>query len=354
MLSSADAMGKIQQYYLDGSRPVPYLTFMHVFNDLLEDPTAVIPKEPSEELKEKFRAACMAVNVGVFDTEGRGDDRVREFKEKVLPVWQQKLPAEEFAKYQDIIDGGMRAKFRKEKTPASAETITESATSKTSDLLRRLGITPEPQEGAASETISTAEAETVPELEPEVAAPTEPADLAEAAEDVFELESPEAFALEEPEELEVGVPPEETIPEVFESIDALVQAVRSGLLPTDFRPLQDMTAHSRYRLGEREVTIRLVEGNTRNYVIGAVECGYQQIPNAEDVLDDIATEMGYRKSDEFTYRRREGDFLLRFRVLPERVDMPVGYPKGGGPDILVQQIQKVHRDLGELLERLEA
>jgi hypothetical protein len=65
MLSSADAMGKIQQIYMEGTRPVPYLTFMNVFNELLTDPIKVIPKEPSEELKEGFRAVCMAVNVGV-------------------------------------------------------------------------------------------------------------------------------------------------------------------------------------------------------------------------------------------------------------------------------------------------
>jgi len=347
MLSSADAMGKIQQHYMDGSRPVPYLMFMHIFNELLDDSVRVVPKEPSDELKERFRAVCMAVNVGVHDSEGRGDARVREFKEKVVPVWREKLSAEEFDKYQDILGGGMRAKFRKEETTAAADTVAESASSKTSDLLRRLGITPAGEEGT-----EPAEAESGLDRELEVS--EEPLSLTDAAEKAFELGSPEGSALEEPEELEVPMPAQEGIPDVFGSIDELIAAVRGGQLPTDFGPRQDMTPHSRYRIGDHEVEIRLVTGNTRNYAIGAVNCGYAQLANSEDLVDDIANEMGYRKSDEFTYRRREGDFLLRIRMLADRLDMPVGYPKGGGPDILIQQIQKVHRDLGEVLERMEA
>ena len=43
MLSSADAIGKIQQIYMQGDRQVPYLTFMSVFNELLEDITGTSP-----------------------------------------------------------------------------------------------------------------------------------------------------------------------------------------------------------------------------------------------------------------------------------------------------------------------
>ena len=69
--------------------------------------------------------------------------------------------------------------------------------------------------------------------------------------------------------------------------------------------------------------------------------------------ESLQGEMGYRKTEDATYRRKEGDFLLRFRIEPNRVDLPCGYPKGAGLDITIQQLQKAHRDLGELLERLE-
>ena len=340
MLSSADALGKIQQYYTDGSRQVPYLTFMNVFNDLLADPVKIVPKEPTEELKEKFRAACMAVNIGIYDTEGRGDDRAREFREKILPVWKAKLPVTEFAKCNDILEGGMRAKaVKEEEKRAGADTVTESTSLKTADLLRRLGIAPDEKAG---------------QEKPKAAAPA-PAKAAspqQPGEEAFELESPGGVALEEPDTSEVLPPRQGGLPAVFASIDELVEALRQGRLLVAFSAREDAAPFARYRIGNQEVQVRLVDGNTRNYVIGAVGVGYARIPDGQKLLDGIAQDMGYRKTEDLTYRRKEGDFLLRFRIEPNRVDLPCGYPKGGGLDIAIQQLQKVHRDMGELLEML--
>ena len=342
MLTSADAIGKIQQYYTDGSRQVPYLTFMNVFNDLLDDPVKIVPKEPTEELKEKFRAACMAVNIGIYDTEGRGEDRAREFHEKIVPVWKAKLPAPEFAKCNDILAGGNRAKAVKaEEKRAGADTVTESTSLKTADLLRRLGIAPDDK--AVQEK---------PKPAAPAPAPVKASPVQQPAEEAFELESPGGVALEEPDTSEV-LPPRGGLPSVFASIDELVDALRLGRLLVAFNPREDAAPFARYRIGSHEVQVRLVDGNTRNYVIGAVGIGFAQIPDGQKLLDGMAEDMGYRKTEDATYRRKEGDFLLRFRIEPNRVDLPCGYPKGAGLDITIQQLQKVHRDLGELLERLE-
>jgi hypothetical protein len=367
MLSSSDAMGKIQQIYMEGVRPVPYLTFMNVFNELLEDPVKVVPKQPSEDLKEKLRAACMAVNVGVYDTEGRGDDRIREFKEKILPVWKQTLSAQEYAKYDDIIEGAMRAKFRKEgEKRAAADTVSESSGSlKTSELLRRLGIAPEETKQPA---VASAEAPTDTDMEEEVdvtpKAPKAPAAKAAASkkdevafdfgnEDAFELEAPGGAVLEEPESSEIFPEAAGVSTGVFPSIDELVEAVRAGRLHLEFKAREDMAPFARYRLGQHEVQVRLVDGNTRNYVIGAVLVGYAALPGGQAGVDKLARSMGYVKSDNLTYRRQEGEFLLRMRFQPDRIDMPCGYPKGDGADVVAQQIQRIHRDMGELLERLK-
>ena len=337
MLSSADAIGKIQQLYTDGTRPVPYLTFMNVFNDLLDDPVKVVPKEPTDELKEKFKAACMAVHVGIYDTEGRGDDRANEFRSKVLPVWKAKLPAADFAKFNDILEGSPLAKAAKEEEKrAGADTVTESTSLKTADLLRRLGI-------AADDK--------APKEKPKAAAPAKPAPAEKSGEEAFELESPGGVALEEPES-EVLPPLKGGLPSVFASIDDLVSALRQGGLLPQFSSRDDLQPFARYRIGAQEVQVRLVNGNTRNYVIGAVNLGYASIPEGHEQVGTIAQEMGYRKSEDQTYRRTEGDFLLRVRIEANRVDLPCGYPKGGGVDITIQQLQKVHRDMGELLERL--
>ncbi len=172
--------------------------------------------------------------------------------------------------------------------------------------------------------------------------------------DAFELEAPGGAVLEEPESSEIFVSEEDALPRVFPTVDALLEAVRSGRLHVQFRAREDMTPFATYRLGSQEVEVRLVDGNTRNYVIGAVPVGHSSLPQGEDAMDDIATEMGYRKTDGDTYRRREGDFLLRIRAQADRIDMPCGYPKDDGADVVAQQIQRIHRDMGELLERIES
>ena len=338
MLSSADAIGKIQQIYTDGTRQVPYLTFMNVFNDLLEDRVKVVPSEPTEELKEKFRAVCMAVSAGIQDTEGRGDDRAREFNEKVVPVWKAKLPAAEFAKFDDILQGAMRPKVpQPDEKRAGADTVTESTSLRTADLLRRLGIAPDDKavQGKAPTPAAAA-----------------PAAAGKPGEEAFELESAGGAALEEPETSEVLPPPHGGLPSVFPSIDELVDALRKGRLVMQFGSRDDVDPFARYRIGSQEVQVRLVDGNTRNYVIGAVNTGYARIPDGPKLAASSAIDMGYTKVEDQSYRRKEGDFLLRLRIEPNRVDLPCGYPKGGGVDITVQQLQKVHRDMGELLERL--
>lgn len=328
MLSSADAIGKIQQIYREGDRQVPYPTFIRIFNDLLADPQEVVPKPPGEELAEKFRAACMAVNVGVYDSEGRGEARIEEFMEEVYPVWKEEIPSEEFAKYEDIVEGEMRGKFgaAKEAQPEAAQPV-EGAGEKTSELLKRLGIAPSEEEEE------------------------------EEAEAVGEAEAPE----EELEGLELEVEPSDeeaaradtiVIPEVFDSVDELVSAVQRDRLEIKWHPRSDRKNFATYRLTDYEVDVFLVEGNTRNYVICSVPEERPEVLNVSQQMDAMAAEMGYQKTDEFYYKRREGDFLLRIRIWPDRLDMACGYPKGGDADSLTQQIQKIHRDLGELLERL--
>ncbi len=325
MLSSADAIGKIQQIYMEGNRQVPYLTFMNVFNDLLEDPVNVVPKEPSDELAEKFRAACMAANVGVYDQEGRSEDRVREFKEKVYPAWQEALPPQKFEKYRDIIEGKLRERRAERKKAGGAKA--EPGASRTSDLLQRLGITPAEAE----------EEETEPARE-------EVEGLELVAEPAEEAQTERAQA--------PTVVESQQWPEVFDTVDDLVTAIQQEELELDYLPRDERSVFARYMLGDKEVTVFLVSGNTRNYVTVSVDQGYPDALNVRQMADSTALEMGYRPTSEFYYRRMEGDYLLRIRLWPDRVDMACGYPKGADREVVVQQIHKLHRDLGELIERL--
>ncbi len=155
MLSAFDPIGKIQEIYREGDRKVPYALFMNVFNALLEDQMEIIPREPTEGLTERFRAACMAAHAGVSDPEGRGPERVREFLENVYPVWRRRLSEEEFAKFDEIVGGQMRERFgdRGREGPAPAEARGEpgGTTGASSALLERLQIGPGTEEGEEPE-----------------------------------------------------------------------------------------------------------------------------------------------------------------------------------------------------------
>jgi hypothetical protein len=162
MLSSVDAIGKIQQIYRAGTRSVPYATFMNVFNSLLSDEVRVVPRDPSDDLRAKLRAACMAVNAGISDPEGRGEQRVREFREKILPVWKAWLPESEFAEFAGLLAGRRLRKAKpKEGGQAAAETVEAPvATEKSAGLLRRLGLAGRPAPAKAPGAEATERAAT--------------------------------------------------------------------------------------------------------------------------------------------------------------------------------------------------
>ncbi|MHC4481031.1 MAG: hypothetical protein ACYS1C_08720 [Planctomycetota bacterium] len=301
MLARVDIIGKIEQLYMDG-RLVPYLTFMQVFNELLADPRNITPKPPSDELKEAFRAVCMCVNVGIVDTEGRQEEREQEFREKVYPVWKAALPAEEFAGYEDIIQGGLRER-RRLQAQREAEAAERQAEERSRELLDRLGLAELEQEAAP-------------------AAPP-PAEL------------PSRAALGR-----------------FDDVDALCNAIRAGKIRVAYRPRSEEKAFASYALGQLDVSVKLVDAEGSHYTVLKAGMGYSDSLGSPESMDLFAAEMGYIRMGDYAYMRRDDELVYTLKVGPSAVNAACTSAEAGAEEDVIRRVERLHRDLGELVERM--
>ena len=112
MGKKADPVASINQIFQEDSRRVPYPVFMRCFDALMKEPGGTEPEEPSADLKETFRAVCLAIDVGIADRQQRDEDRIEEFYEHIYPVWKEALPESEFQAYQQILDGQVGERMR--------------------------------------------------------------------------------------------------------------------------------------------------------------------------------------------------------------------------------------------------
>jgi hypothetical protein len=296
MLARIDHIGKIQQLYND-RRPVAYLTFMHVFNELLADPAKVSPRYPTETLKETFRAACMAVSVGVTDTEGRAEQRMREFRQNVCPAWKAFLPADEFARYEQMLrEQGEGAPGMAAKVP-----VVTAPTARTNALFQRLRIMDTGREEARAEAAAPAA---------------------------------------------VGQP------RTFASVDEVCAQLLDGRLKAEYVPRGTKAEFGRYRLGDVSVAVTLADGDGRKYAVLMAEAGYASLPGAEERLDDATAEMGFVRQAPYAYLRQDDRFVCTLKVGPQKITVACSMDEPDVARCAAQTIQRAHMDLGELLERL--
>lgn len=301
MVPRVDVIGKIQQLYMQ-ARPVPYLTFVHVLNDLLADSAQAVPGEPSGELREKFRAACMCVNVGIIDAEGREELRVREFREKLYPLWKSKLPAEEFSKYEEILQGSLREKRRLHADERGLAAQQEADRSR--ELLAKLGL--------------------------------------------VELEVEPPAAVPAPVEL----PTREAAPALLEGVDELCAAIRAGQVNVEYLEPSPEGELARYRLDDLEVVVKLAQTEEHTYTVLRAEIGRSGLPDAEERIDGFAAEMRYLRMADYAYMRRDEEFVFTLNVGPNATNLACASVQEGTEEDIVRRIQKLHQDLGELVERM--
>ncbi len=292
----------------EAGHPVPYLAFMQIFRELVSDPVAVTPIEPSPGRKPAFRAACMAASVGLVDNEGRDVERLQEFHDKIYSYWKAKLPPEEFAEFARIYERG-RGGSEDEDTGTPA---TVTPTAKNLGLLQRLKIVDNNGRGVTSKT--------------------------------------------EAERRETGAD-DAVAPPVFASVDDLARAIRQGDLRVEFSPLAVKKELAVYKLGEVSVGVRCAWGkksDANNHVVLTARYGLTDSARGRDELDAIVADMGYVKQSARAYRRWDDDYGYTVNVGPRMINLAISAPREGAVENTPVRIQRGHRDLGELLERLQA
>ncbi len=295
-------IGNIQRLYDEGKWPVPYATFMHVFNELLQDPVKVVPWEPADELREYFRAACMAAQAGVSDLEDRGPQRIEEFRTKVYPVWKAKLPPEEFKEYEQILKGPLPSK----EDPADPEWLTQSkAEQRARELSTQLGLK---------------------ELETEEAA---------------------APAAKEAE-------PARQAPARFAHVNELCDAIRRGDVEVRWNSARTEGDIGRYGFHDVEVIARMAKRGEKEYVVLTAGLGRMAVQNPEERIDQFAAEMRYHRKAAYAYVRTDEGLVYTLRVGPNTTNVACTSEEAGGEDEIIHRIEKLHWDLGELVERMHS
>jgi len=289
-----DPVAKVRELY-EAGYPVPYATFMRVFNELLEDPVKLVPREPEDSLTETFRAACMAVRVGILDPENRGDERIREFRQRVYPVWKAKLPAERFKEYDELMKG-VRSGDQGRQTDGAP-------TDRTRQLLAKLGL------------------DTVQE---------EPASKVQ----VQDIELP-------------GLGPKH-----FDSVDDLCEAIGNGEVRVRYTTREEDREFASYDLEGNRVTVKLATVGPKSYVVLSVEFGRDDARCDADLVDEFAEDMAYVRMGRFAYMRKDADFVYTLKVGSNSTSVACAANQPGGDEEVVRRIQKVHADLGEILERM--
>lgn len=299
MTPRVDFIAKIQEMYDNGTGPVPYGTFMRVFNELLKDPREVIPWEPTDALREYFRATCMAVSLDVSDTQGRAEQRIKEFRTKIMPVWREELAPADFAVYEKLLEG----ERKKEQGAAERELARQAADERSRQLLARLGLA---------------------DLEEEAPAPA-------VAEDV---ELPRRVA------------------QRFADVDEVCRAIRTGNLKVKYAPRDEKRKFAYYKVDNHEVTVKLASAEGQNYVVLTADVGRSDFPDAEGEVDDFAAEMRYIRMSPYSYMRKDQEFVYTLRAGLSTTNLACATVEPGGSAEVIRRIQKLHWDLGELIERM--
>jgi hypothetical protein len=313
-------VGKITDMYKEGEGEVPYLTFMHVFNDLLRDPMAIEPKEPTEELKEKFRAACMAAGMGVLDPEGRAGQRVKEFRENIVPVWKGFLEEEEFRETQALLRGEAlrRRRERQRELEESQFDLERPTNEKSSALLARLKL------------IDTDE---------------EP-DQQDEKKDTGKVRATGA-----PRPAPSAVPPAE--PEgVYESMSSLGRAIRGGQVELT---ATDDSGHELgvYRLNTHSVSVKLARASGQVYAVLTANAGTEDISRGPAAIDDIAEQMGFIKMAPQAYMRKQENRVHTLKAMEKKVSLACAVSEDDLDEKIVSLLNRLHWDMGELLERID-
>ncbi len=287
-----DPVRTITNIYEREIREVPYPLFMRCFDRLVADFPDPTPAAPSAALKKYFRAVCMAVQRGIADTEGRGEDRTREFLEKICPVWEKSLPKPEFAEFRKILQGGMKRAESRSGDNAAGER--PEAGARDGEQCRAL------YADRVHRRFERAFQDALREQEHEGGE-----GIADGPEEHAGSDAP-GYASDTPSEA-IEVP-------VFESETQLYDAVLTGKKRVNYTDAREKKSFAAYMLGNKIVQVRLLRTPRSFYLDLAYPEGFTETDDADRWIIAVTSRLGYSEVGDMEYRLegRNFNFSLKF------------------------------------------
>lgn len=317
-MAKMDPLESVKSLYRDGMGTVPYATFMKCFNALLDDPGAVMPTEPSEELYDQFAAVCMALNLGIRDELDRGPEREEEFMENIYPIWKDRVPEEKMEEFQALLDGTSEEKGsghedrEKERRFQQAEQALDAA-------LRE--IEAQGRGGAGRPEQTGPEEAEVSEVEP--AAPDEEGEAEE----------------------------EEQLTE-FPSVGDLTDLLAAGQVEAEYHDRNDREPHFRYDFKGEEVTVRLIKAGSAYYTILSYRGIPERTPELGDQLGEFMTGKGYERDGDYSYSKTSAEYTCKITLSEKRLALALKYTKPLTGQALAKRIKALHSLMEALVERV--
>ena len=332
-MAIADPVGAIERIFRARSHPVPYPTFMSCFNRLLKDPAGMVPHPPSEELKGVFRAVCMALDIGIADASGRGEDREREFKERIYPIWKQAWPPEEFKSYEDILKGEARQAVEDGEPAARPREVAEPN--------REPRRTPE-KEARPERRRAMVEKLTRAALEAEGALRAEPATV-----------GPETIADEIDEtEHEGKKVQEETF--VKGTAESLALSIETGQVPMRYvRPGTKTKPWARYRIGDTPVALQLVRAGRAEYLLLSYGKAVEALGVKQGAIRTVLAQLGYDEVGEFAFEKVETGLKHKVRFTERSTNLAEKSLSPFTPSTLALSLMTLHNNLVGILEDID-
>ena len=338
-----DPVGAMSRAFRDGTKEAPYPLLMNCLNRLLKDPINVVPLPPSEDLKQFFRAVCMAVDLGIADPQGRGEDRKREFLDHVYPVWKEALSEAEFQPFQEIVDGKVRQRIdqeKKQKQESSEPTprpVRQARVSEESEAarhqkfarlmeqaLREVGDEEEAEEAAAQGSRHAPAPEpAAPEITPAAAqakTPTAPLEL----------------------------------PLHADTSEELANTISSGDAPLRYSSPKERTFYAQYYLRGEQVTVQLVKSVSARYCVVVYPHGYAQRTGAGVVARNQLAEMGYTERKPLSYEKTVDHRHSRVKLTSTTTSVARRREAEFTPNSLAQTVRWLDGELLRVIHRLEA
>jgi len=295
---------------------VPYQVFMTCFDKLFKEPSRGEPLPPSEELKQYFRAVCMAVDLGITDPEGRGPDRIREFYERIYPVWKEGLPQADFQTYQEILDGKLRQRLEQERREQQMREAEQARQRREQELAAR----------------SREDAHAIFERLTRVA-----------------LHEAEA----EPETDETAAPAAVQPTPERRTVEELANAIAEGQIPISYSDPQSKKPFAHYFFRDQTVTVQVVRTRRTHCLALRYPKGFSKQVGAGVIVKNMLESWGYRERKPFSYFKEQYFFTIRVRVGATSTNVVQQRHPPFTSHALAQALRALHAELARVVQALE-